>query len=301
MIQADEKLIVAVDGGASTCRVSICRFDGVVLGKARGGAANIATDFDGALANITSTIDHAYRTIGLSLSHMDRDCACLGLAGANATAAAKRMENALGFRCVTVTTDLKTTVQGAMGTGDGTVAAIGTGSVFFSRRDGETRQAGGWGFRVGDECGGTYLGQTLLRRTLHACDGLISHSPLTLAILAQFNDSPQDIAAFSLTASPMDFGRFVPEIIKSMRAGDPIAVGIFSDATDHLHKTLDALKTRASGPLYMAGGLGPFYQDLLKPEYREICVRPKAPAMAGAIALAQQKWGKPAQPPPIAE
>lgn len=290
MVQADEKLIVAVDGGGSTCRVSICRFDGKVLGKARGGPANISTDFEGAYKNITDTIHRAYGAIGLPTTRKVNDFAYLGLAGANIAGVAKQMEGRLNFQGVTVTTDLETTVQGAMGDGDGTVAAIGTGSVYFRRKGRDTRHAGGWGFRIGDESGGANLGQMLLRRTLHACDGLISQSSLTQAVLEQFDGLPKNIAAFSLTASPMDFGKFVPQIVKSMRAADPVAVGILNDAVDHLEKTLDALEAADTGAIYLAGGLGPIYKSLLRVDYQKICAQPQAPAIAGAIALARQKW-----------
>lgn len=68
-----QSLIVVVDGGGSTCRVNVCDPSGKVLGHARGKSANIATDFDGALANIVDACKLAYGAgkskIGNILAH----------------------------------------------------------------------------------------------------------------------------------------------------------------------------------------------------------------------------------------
>ena len=138
MNMESKNLIVAVDGGGSTCRVSICEMSGKVIGVARGGSANITTDFNSALANILDTVHRAYSAAGLFPTRMVNDFAYLGLAGANLEGMAARTENALSFNKVKVTSDREITVQGAMGNEDGTVAAIGTGSFFVSRQNENT-------------------------------------------------------------------------------------------------------------------------------------------------------------------
>ena len=283
-------LIVAVDGGGSTCRASVCEVSGNVLGVARGGSANITTDFNSALENILDTVHRAYSAAGLEPTRMVRDFAYLGLAGANLEGMATRTENALSFSRVKVTSDREITVQGAMGGDDGTVAAIGTGSFFVSRHKNEVLSIGGWGFQLGDDGGGAFLGRKLLRRTIHAHDGIIEHSPLTRAILKRFGSTPQGLVAFVQAASPMDYGGFAPTLIEAYYEGDAVAVEIVDAAVSSLHHTLETLNAQAAGALYMLGGLGPVYSELLRPEYQALCASPKGTASDGALSLAQQLW-----------
>ncbi|OUS07413.1 hypothetical protein A9Q96_05730 [Rhodobacterales bacterium 52_120_T64] len=285
-----KKLIVAVDGGGSTCRVSICEVSGAIIGAASGGSANITTDFNRALANILETIHRAYAAAGLDPTRMVGDYAYLGLAGANLEGAADLMEKALNFDRVKVTSDREITVQGAMGAEDGTVAAIGTGSFFVGRHNGEVLSIGGWGFQLGDDGGGAFLGQKLLRRAIHAHDGIVAHSPLTRGVLQRFGGTPQGLVAFVQGATPMDYGSFAPSIIKAYYEGDAIAIEIVDAAVASLHHTLDTLNTEITGVLYMLGGLGAAYTELLRPEYQAICASPKGDASDGALSLAQGLW-----------
>lgn len=285
-------LIVTIDGGGSTCRASICEWSGNVLGAARGGSANIATDFNGALETILDTTHRAYSAAGLFPTRMVNDFAYLGLAGANLAGIAKQTSDALNFNEVTVTSDREITVQGAMGSGDGTVAAIGTGSFFVSRHNNKMLSIGGWGFQLGDDSGGAFLGRKLLRQTILAYDGIIPHSPLTHSILARFGGTPQGLVAFAQAASPMDYGGFAPALIEAYYQDDEVAKSIVDAAVASLHHTLDVLDAKATGPIYMLGGLGPTYAKLLHPDYQKLCATPKGDASAGALTLARKKWGQ---------
>lgn len=285
-----ECLIVAIDGGGSTCRASICTVSGEVIGKAHGGSANITTNFTSALSNILDTVHRAYSAAGMDSARMVNDFAFLGLAGANLDGIASQAENALSFRKIKVTSDREITVQGAMGSENGTVAAIGTGSFFVSRHGKDTVSIGGWGFQLGDDGGGAFLGRKLLRHTICAHDGTIAHSPLTREILERFGGSPQGMVAFVQAASPMDYGGFAPSIIEAYYEDDPVAKEIVGSAVSSLHHTLDVLNAKTTGALYMLGGLGPVYTKLLRPEYQALCAPPKGNASDGAIALARQLW-----------
>lgn len=287
-----KSLVVTIDGGGSTCRAIIYEWSGNVLGVARGGSANIATDFDRALENILDTTRSAYIAAGLPPERMTNDFAYLGLAGANLGGIAKRTQDALNFSDTTVTSDREITVQGAMGDGDGTVAAIGTGSFFVSRINNKTLSIGGWGFQLGDDDGGAFLGRKLLRQTILAYDGVTPHSPLTRTILDRFGGTPQGLVAFVQTATPMDYGAFSPALIEAYYQDDAVAKDILDAAVVSLHRTLDILNAKATGAIYMLGGLGPVYEKLLHPDYQALCVAPKGDPSAGALALAQRRWGR---------
>lgn len=296
MSQDDENLIIAVDGGGSTCRVTICQLDGTILSQAVGGAANLTTHFETAVATIESSVNTAYKSANLSLDRKCDDYVYLGLAGAKLDGLATRLKGALQFtspfKDIEVTTDQHITIQGAMGDEDGGIASLGTGSFFVCRQQGKMRHVGGWGMHLGDECSGAYLGRAVLRKSLHAYDGLINHSPLSQNIMQHFGGSPQEMIIFARSASPMDYGSFAPQLISAFEQGDAIAQQIMNDTLKILHSRLDILEVKATGSLYMLGGLGAIYQKLLHADYQQICCPAKANAMAGAIILAQKKWRK---------
>ena len=290
METAIQRLIVAVDGGGSTSRACVSDLSGKVIGRAVGKPANITTDYENSRQNILNTISQAYRAAGLLADRSSNDYAYLGLAGASIGDAAQRLEDSLVFRRVKVVTDRVTTIQGALGKGDGTVALFGTGSFFASRKHGVTRNVGGWGFQLGDDGGGAQLGLNLLRCTIQAHDGLIGHSPLTQKILDRHGRSASGLVRFAQTATPRDYGRFAPELIEAFQNGDSVAIGLIKGATNRLHQTLDALEARSCGPLYLLGGLGPFYQNQLKPDYLQLCNDPLGDGLAGGIYLAQEEF-----------
>jgi len=284
-----KRLIVVVDGGGSTCRVNIHDLNNKILGQASGNSANIATNFNETLNNILKTTKLAYSNAGLSYERMHHDIAYLGLAGAGLRGVAARMEDALKFASTTVTSDREITVQGALGNDNGSVALIGTGSFFVARLGTNIKHVGGWGFQLGDDGGGAILGRELLRRTILAHDGIIAHSPLTLSILDQFGGSPLGLLDFVQSATPMDYGSFAPKLIKAFQNKDPIASQIINLAVLALTHTLDNIDVKSTGVLYMMGGLGSFYQQLLDANYQALCKAPKGDALSGALALAQKQ------------
>jgi len=284
-----KRLIVVVDGGGSTCRVNICDLSGNVLGRASAKSANIATDFDGALSNILMASKLAYSSAGFSVDRMHNDIAYLGLAGAGLAGVAERMENTLEFARTTVTSDREIAVQGALGSDNGSVALIGTGSFFVARLGNKVKHIGGWGFQLGDDGGGAILGHQLLRLTILAHDGIVDHSPLTRAVLARFGGSPFGLLDFVQSATPMDYGSFSPQLIEAFHAQDPIATQIVQAAVLTLTRTLDNIEVKSTGALYMMGGLGSFYQKLLSADYQALCKTPKGDALSGALVLVQKQ------------
>ncbi len=281
-------LLIAVDGGGTGCRVRLCDGAGAELASAEGGPANVTTDFDLARANIDAAVRRAYEAAQIEPGHRAQDVAMLGLAGAGIGDYAKQMEQALGFARARVTTDRETTVQGALGEGDGVVALLGTGSFFSARFRGQEHNIGGWGFRLGDEAGGAWLGRELLRRTLHALDGLMAHSQLTRDTSRRFSDRPAELVAFAQDATPAEFGRFAPEIAAAQAAGDTVAELIMDEAVRLICQRLDALGTHATGALYLLGGLATVYRPLLPMRYQELCKPPHGGALDGAVMLAQR-------------
>ena len=75
--------VLGIDGGGTSCRAALATADGVVLGRAKSGAANIRTDLTGARANIVDAARQAFLAAGRDPELIPLTPAVLGLAGAN--------------------------------------------------------------------------------------------------------------------------------------------------------------------------------------------------------------------------
>ena len=291
MTTSDETYIIAVDGGGSTCRAVVSTRAGHIIGSARGGPANLGTCFATTLLSVKDTVARAYQAAGLPVDRIGSDFGILGLAGASVGDRARRFKTHMAFGKTIVTTDREITVQGALGDGDGTVALVGTGSFFVNRRGGKTRKIGGWGFVLGDEAGGAWLGRQALGKTLQAHDGVIPHTPLTRDLLSQFSGDPIEIVMFANSSTPREFGMLAPLIVAALESDDPTARAIFDDGVSAICRALAALGFK-DGRLVMLGGLGPVYQKLMPANCGAYCVPAHGDALTGAIELAQAAMEK---------
>jgi glucosamine kinase len=274
------QLVLGVDGGGTGCRAAVADLTGRVLGRGEAGAANIASEPDGAAGNIRLAIERALGQAGGTGTQICR--AVLGLAGANLPGAPERLAETLPYPIVEIVTDAITAARGALGDQAGILAAIGTGSVFAVQRGGTIRQYGGYGFLLGDEGSGASLGRALLSRALRAHDGVVPMTPLLRQVLDDIG-GPGQIVAFAFTARPVDFAAYAPQLTAGT---DPAAQAILAEAEGEVARMLDTLQAGTGLPVVFLGGLGPHYAHRLQTRW------PILPALGtgldGALQLAGQ-------------
>lgn len=272
------QLFLGIDGGGTGCRAAVADAAGRVLGRGAAGPANIASDPAGAAANILKAADQALVAAGGGTIA----AAGLGLAGANAAGAAERLRSVLPFACVSVVTDGITAVKGALGAGDGVVAALGTGSVFAVQRAGAIRQIGGRGLVLGDEASGAWIGRALLSAALRAVDGFQPVTPLLSAIL-QEKGGPDGVVAFSLRARPVDFAALAPRVVDS---DDPAAREILTRAEADVVEAVTLLRGTDALPVVFLGGLGTVFAARLADRFPIRAAL--GTALDGALLLARE-------------
>ncbi len=272
------QLFLGIDGGGTGCRAAVADASGRVLGRSEAGPANIASDPEGAAANILKAAARAVDAAGGGRVV----AAGLGLAGANAAGAADRLRDVLPFDRVAVVTDAITAVKGALGAQDGVVAALGTGSVFAVKRGGVIRQIGGRGLVLGDEASGAWIGRAILRRALRALDGLEPMTPL-LAGLVQDAGGADAVVAFSLQARPMDFAALAPQVVES---DDPAALVVMNEAVADVGAAVAVLQGEDGLPVVFLGGLGTVFADRLAKRF--VIQAALGTALDGALLLARE-------------
>ncbi|TPK55197.1 MULTISPECIES: N-acetylglucosamine kinase [unclassified Mesorhizobium] len=280
------KFVLGIDGGGTSCRAALAMADGTVLGRAKSGAANIRTDLTGARSNIVEAARQAFVAAGQDSDLIPQTPAILGLAGANVGTYRQQLEAILPFSTSRVETDAEIALEGAVGSGDGAMAILGTGTAYMARKNGKSRAIGGWGFQVGDQGSGARIGRDLLEQTLLAHDGVRARTPLTDSMMAVFRDNPEDVVEFTTNAKPGDFGGFAPKVFEHAEKGDAVANWILDKAVGDVEASLGALDLAADAPLCLLGGLAPLYAPRLSARYRALLREPLDDALGGAVQMA---------------
>jgi glucosamine kinase len=286
-------LLLAVDGGGTSCRAAVATPDGAILGAAKTGPANVSTDPDGAVANIVAAATQALEQAGKGDTPLSELSAYLGLAGLNVGIAMDQFANRLPFKACRFSDDADIAVQGALGDDDGMVAVLGTGSVYLGRNGGETLRAGGWGFVVGDLGSGARLGRALLQDTLLAYDRIMPRSPLTRLIMSEFGDDPVKLVNYAQNEKPAGFARFAPMVFEYAERGDVVASALVRGAVAHVDAALAAVTWPGCKMLCLLGGLSHLYETRIDKQFQAILKPPKADAVTGAVELARRAFAAP--------
>lgn len=276
-------ILVAADGGGTACRLAL------VAGGRRvdlcTGAANIHVDPDGAAATLREGLTRLAARAGLDPGDLARAVGYFALAGANAPAAAARVARHLPLGLVRIEDDRRAALAGALEDRDGTLAGIGTGSFLARQKCCAVDLRGGWGFVLGDEASGGWLGRMALARVLHAADGLVPDSGLTRALAARLG-GPQGILDMVATARPGDVAALAPDVVAAAAARDAAGLALMRDGADYIARAACAIGWRSPEAFCLTGGLGPAYGPYL-PDDLVAALRPAAGSgLDGALRLA---------------
>lgn len=249
------------------------------------GAANLYSDFDGAIAQLTRGLAELAEALRVEVGALGGFPAFVGLAGMSNRTLAARVRSALPFRTVRIEDDRRAALRGALGTDDGFVVHCGTGTFFACQTGGAERLAGGWGPVLDDEASAMWIGREALKRSLRALDGTADRSPLATRMLADFGDA-DGVTTFARTASPAQFGALAPQVTAAAGDGDEMALAIMQDGARHIAQTLDALGWQAGQAVCLTGGVGPQYARYLPDPVQHAIRPPMGEPLDGALALA---------------
>ena len=278
--------VVGIDGGGTSCRAAVADGRGTILAQAKSGSANIRTDLEGAYKNIMAAVADCASQVGTGVDELKRGVAVLGLAGGNVGNYSARLKTLLGFRESIIVNDGIIAMHGALGSHDGVIGIVGTGSVFVARSHGTIRSIGGWGFQVGDLGGGARLGRQLLEETLLAHDGATPKSPLTEQVMAMFEGDPRKIVDQVRDATPGFYGSFAPMIVEAAATKDPVANGLLDQGCHDVERMLQAIMSPDTDRICLLGGLAAAYSARIGESFRTHLKPPLGDALQGAVTMA---------------
>lgn len=160
----------------------------------------------------------------------------------------------------------------AAGATQGVAVISGTGSAAWGvNAAGEQARAGGWGYLLGDEGSGYWLGREAVRYSLHRMDLGEPVDGLTVGLLDYCGLSePQElIAHFHQGTTRRYWAAASPVIFASAQQGHAYAQGLVDQAAQDLAAMASqvARQLNIAGPIVLGSGLGsnvPALQDAFK-------------------------------------
>jgi N-acetylglucosamine kinase-like BadF-type ATPase len=230
--------VLGIDAGGTKTRALLADQDGKVVAAASGPGANLRTH--GEL--LVEKVLHALVERTEAEAGVKADAIALGIAGADRADDQEvllAILRRIGFRDrVVVTNDARIAFVAGSPLRVGLAVVCGTGSIAWGRNArGEIARAGGWGWHVGDEGSGFWIGERAIRAALRASDGRGSETALTGALLEHFRLSRMDELVrrvYDAEYPRHDVALFAVRVSGAARAGDPVAASILADAAGEL-------------------------------------------------------------------
>ena len=193
---------------------------------------------------------------------------CLGIAGVDRpddSAVVDGIMRRIGYkaRVIVVNDALVALEAGAPGQA-GVVVVSGTGSISYGR-DGRGRAArsGGWGYVLGDEGSGYWIGRAALRAVLREADRRGPATLLSVMLLEHFRvPQAQGLIheVYNTNLKPAAIGALAQCVQSAFSQGDQVAIGILRGAADELEASALSVARRLeligeSFVFILAGGI----------------------------------------------
>ena len=214
-------------------------------------------------------------------------------AGAGQTSAVERLlSRAHPFASFEIETDAHTAWLGAFNGDDGAILIVGTGSCGYGGTSGDCHYVGGWGYEISDEGSGAAIGRELLRRCIWAHDGRAPSTPLSDAVLAEFNNDLEVLVDWVGKARPADYGRYAPLVLDHAKR-DPLGVAIVAEAAAGLGASPRACSISARPPSACSAAWRNPWPWLPPPVQRTITLLPRMRSTALSFSPASRSGEAP--------
>jgi len=298
-------MILGVDGGGTKTLAVAVDSAGRVVGTGRSGPSNYQVlGLDAAVRSLRSAVRSALSSVPRT-ERLSR--AVFGLAGADFELDRSRLERALAAMDelsgapVVVRNDAEVALVGAVAGVRGVAVCAGTGAIAVGM-DGLDRvaRADGWGYLLGDEGSGYWIGLEALRAVVRREDGRARRGrELERAVLGslQVEDAPALLDwTYGRPASVNDIAALAPLVLAAAAQGDPEAARIVHRAGERLGRATCAVVRRLgfSGEAFPLVALGGLLQSSLAAGLRrpvEAAVDKAAPGGAWQVPLLPAEFG----------
>lgn len=286
-----ENLIVVVDGGGSGCRLGAFDVGGNLLATAKDGPASLSLGVDQTWLHIRRGISSLAEQLDEANSWMPSKI-CMGLAGSLQNERRNQFLSLFPQELSPIlVTDGHAQLWGATGGYPGACLAMGTGSVLhWIDETGASKMAGGWGFPVGDEGSGAWLGFKLVNAYLWHRDTCQpgTEVPIVLSLLQdRIGQNVSDIQVWSTETRSTELASLAPMIVSAAEQGDALANTLLSEGAAQCERLIQVAPD--SLPVYIVGGLADVYHPRLNSSTRQRVQKPRGNALSGLYSLCQSQ------------
>ncbi len=256
---SDDLYFLGIDGGGTKTALVLTDGNHEVIRTLRAGNCN---PFDIGMEGAQSVLRNAIEEICGSI-HKSSIVAFAGIAGGvsgNNKQVFRDFFRSFHFRLFENDSDNCNLLEAGLGDQDGIALILGTGICGWSRLEGTSSRASGWGYLI-DRGGSAYnLGQDALHAYYCAVDGMQPWSPLSDAVRERYPEGEQALLAEIYRGGKKFIASFASLVFDALEQGDPLADEI-------LHRNMEAAAQviRAIGkrfpercypiPVVLAGGL----------------------------------------------
>lgn len=287
----NESLTIVVDGGASGCRLAAFDDLGRQRAIAQSGPASLSIGVDKAWQHISQGISSLAAQIGEADNWLPQKL-WMGLAGSLQSTRHNQFLSLIpdGIDPVVIT-DGHAQLLGAASGKPGICLAMGTGSVIhWLDAQGNLNHAGGWGYPIGDEGSGAWLGAQLLNHYIWYRDNRTTNANLSTMFAAleqRIGTDVSDIQLWSTSNSSTNIASLAPIVVESANKGDELATVIVNSGTDYCQKLIELAP--ANLPVFVVGGLADLYMAPLKIIYGNRCQPAAGNALNGLYRFAKEQ------------
>jgi N-acetylglucosamine kinase len=230
--------VLGIDAGGTKTVCLLADEHGTALGWGRGPGANLQASGELEVEKVL----HDVMEQATGGDHIRPEAICLGIAGVDRpddADAVRGIMRRIGFKTpVIVVNDALVALTAGAGDAPGIVVVAGTGSIAYGRtRHGIAARAGGWGYLLGDEGGGFWIGRAALSAVVRQFDGRGPATLLTEMVLRHMQlASPTQLihAIYDRGMQRLAVARIAAVVQGAVDHGDAVAAEIVDRATSEL-------------------------------------------------------------------
>lgn len=242
-------LILGIDAGGTKTVCQLADAKGRVLAEARGAGANLQAVGE---LEVEKTLHGLMDEVLQGREEQRLGAICVGMAGVDRpgdAAVVRGIMRRIGQNArVLIVNDALIALEAGAPGGPGVVIIAGTGSICYGRNaDGWAARAGGWGYVLGDEGSGYWIGRHALRAVVREADRRGPRTLLTERALAHFGvDRPQDLIheIYYGGMRPGAIAALASDVHAALLDGDGVAAGILEVAVRELATSAASVVSR---------------------------------------------------------